>query len=111
MYRATGEEKYLQVLEGMVTRTGLDWSLVGDYGNIAILTMENIDKTSSLYTKIRNSILAQASSFDRVTVNSSYGVAITKFNWGSNMTVANAGVILGIAAELDEGRDYLAQLN
>lgn len=113
MYRATGEEKYLQVLEGMVTRTGLDWSLVGDYGNIAILTMENIDKTSSLYTKIRNSILAQASSFDRVTVNSSYGVAITKFNWGSNMTVANAGVILGIAAELDEGRDYLgsAELN
>ena len=97
----------------MATRTGLDWSLVGDYGNIAILTMENIDKTSSLYTKIRNSILAQASSFDRVTVNSSYGVAITKFNWGSNMTVANAGVILGIAAELDEGRDYLgsAELN
>lgn len=107
MYRATGEEKYLQALEKMSTRIGLDWSLVGDYGNIAILTMDNIDKNSAIYVKIKNSVVTQANSFDNATSTSAYGVGISKFNWGSNMTVANAGVILGLAAEVDGSRDYM----
>ena len=107
MYRATGEAKYLQVLEGMSTRIGMDWALVGDYGNIAILTMDNVDKSSDLYTKIKKSVVTQAKTFDTATSINAYGVAISKFNCGSNMTVANAGVILGVADELDSDRDYM----
>ncbi len=107
MYRATGETKYLQAFEKITTRTGLDWSTVGDYGNIAFLTMDNVDKSSALYTKIKSAVTAQASTFNTVTTNSAYGVAISKFNWGSNMTVANAGVILGLADEFGNGGDYM----
>ncbi len=107
MYRATGEAKYLQAFEKITTRTGLDWSTVGDYGNIAFLTMDNVDKSSAVYSKIKSTITAQASTFNSVTTNSSYGVAVSKFNWGSNMTVANAGVILGLADEFNNGGDYM----
>lgn len=100
MYRATGEEVYLTALKNMTVRTGMDWTTVGDYGNIAIVTMEGIDETYDVYTKAKNAIVSEARKFASTTNNNAYGVAISSFNWGSNMTVANAGVILGLAYQL-----------
>ena len=107
MYRATGEAQYLSAFESMSTSTGLDWSTVGDYGNIAVLTMKNIDKNSSAYSKAKNSIILRAETFANVTSKSPYGVGISKFNWGSNMTVANAGIILGIANQITGEDKYI----
>ncbi|MGN0584810.1 MAG: glycoside hydrolase family 9 protein [Ruminococcus sp.] len=107
MYRATGEAQYLSAFESMGTSTGLDWSTVGDYGNIAILTMKNIDKNSSAYSKAKNSIILRAETFANVTSKSPYGAGISKFNWGSNMTVANAGIILGIANQITGEDKYI----
>lgn len=107
MYRATAGEEYLTKLEGMSVFTGLDWSTVGDYGNIAILTMPDIDKTLSVYTKAKSSVVAQANSLKSRTASNPYGAAVTKFNWGSNMTIANAGVILGLAYNLTDDSSYL----
>ena len=42
MYRATGNSVYLDYLVnlvGMFPKKGLDWSTVGDYGNIALLAL------------------------------------------------------------------------
>lgn len=100
MYRATREEVYLTALKNMTVRTGMDWTTVGDYGNIAIVTMEGIDETYDVYTKAKNAIVSEATKFASTTNNNAYGVAISSFNWGSNMTVANAGVILGLAYQL-----------
>ena len=33
--------------------------------------------------------------------------SVVNFNWGSNMTVANAGVILGLAYQLTDDTSYL----
>ncbi len=107
MYRATGEETYLTALEGMRISSGLDWTTVGDYGNIALLTMDDIDTTLSVYEAAENALLRQADGFVTSTSTSAYGVAISKFNWGSNMTVANAGVILGLAYQLTGEAQYL----
>lgn len=107
MYRATGEDKYLKVLENMVTRTGMDWTTVGDYGNIAILTMDDFDKNSSLYTKMKNAVTLQADNFVKSVSNNPYGVSVTKFNWGSNMTIANSGVVLGLAYQITGDEKYL----
>ena len=106
LYRSTKDSKYLSALEGMTARTGMDWALVGDYGNIALVGMDGIDKDSSVYTKAKSCILAQASTFLKNTESNPYGVALTKFNWGSNMTVANAGVILDIASEISGDDSY-----
>lgn len=107
MYRATGEAEYLSAFENATARTGLDWTTVGDYGNIAYLTMKNVDKSSALYTKIKNAVISQANTLNLNTSNNAYGVAVSKFNWGSNMTVANAGVILGLAYQLTDDIIYL----
>ncbi len=113
MYRATKDEKYLSSL-GKASE-GLDWSTVGDYGNIALVTMNGIDKNSDAYKNTEKAIIDQA---DRMAGNvsvSPYGSAITKYNWGSNMTIANAGIIFGLAQQLTGKASYgeaaQAQLN
>ncbi len=111
MYRATGESAYLTKLEGMTVKKNLDWTTVGDYGNIALATMKNIDKESSVYKKAVNTIVSEAESFAGVSASTGYGAAIKKFNWGSNMTVANAGIILGVAHDLTGNQDLLDAAN
>lgn len=109
MYRATGDNKYLNSVSG--SSKGLDWSTVGDYGNIAILTMKNADTNSSVYNSAKSAILSQADSFASVSSSTGYGVALTKFNWGSNMTVANAGIVLGLAYQLTGDSKYIDAAN
>lgn len=108
MYRATGDESYI---ENISVTTGLDWSTVGDYGNIAVLTMKDIDKTSDIYTKALSAVKKQADNFVSVSNVMPYGVALTKYNWGSNMTVANAGIILGIMYNETGEEKYLDAAN
>ena len=109
MYRATGNEKYLSAM-GTV-KTGLDWSVVGDYGNIAILTMKNADKSSSAYQKAADAVTSQAKSLLSTSKSSPYGVAITKYDWGSNMTIANKGIILALASQLSGEKSYTDAAN
>lgn len=111
LYRATGNSKYETALSAMYASKGLDWALVGDYGNLAILTAKNISKDSSIYTKAKSTVISQADSFVNLSSKSPYGVALTKFNWGSNMTVANAGIILGAAYKATGNTSYLDAAN
>ena len=104
MYRATGDSKYI---ENISDTTGLDWSTVGDYGNIAIVTMKDIDKNSDIYKKAEKNIITQADKFVSVSGNTAYGVSLSKFAWGSNMTVANSGIILGLAQKLTGEEKYI----
>lgn len=106
LWRVTGDTRYLFALESMTTQTGLDWALVGDYGNIAILTMPGIDQNSEIYTKAKNAVIKQADKFLKTSQNSPYGVSQTVYNWGSNMTIANSGIILGIAGQMTGNQDY-----
>ena len=109
MYRATGEDKYISDVSKIYT--GLDWSTVGDYGNIALLTMKDADKTSELYTKAKKAVLDQADSMVKNINASSYGSSITTYNWGSNMTIANSGIILGLADQLTGEHKYMNAAN
>ena len=49
MWRATGNEKYFSALEKMSVAKGMDSANFGDYGNIAIVTMKDIDTDSEVY--------------------------------------------------------------
>lgn len=115
LWRTTGDSKYLTAMESIGTKTGLDWATVGDYGNIAIVTGKGIDKNSSAYTKAKEAIVAQADAFKTKIAASPYGSALTKYEWGSNMTIANAGIICGLAYQLTGDESYQtaadAQLN
>ena len=115
LYVTTGEKKYLEAAESIGTKDGLDWSTVGDYGNIALLTNPDADKSSTAYSNAKSTVLKEADKFVKNSTSNPYGVALTKFNWGSNMTVANAGIICGLAYQLTGEAKYLtaaeAQVN
>ena len=107
MYRATGDEKYLESLSSTGgASTGLDWSTVGDYGNIALVTYDKADKNNSTYVKAVSAITDQAASLVKTISASPYGSSIKKYNWGSNMTIANAGIILSLAEKLTGDASY-----
>ncbi len=110
MYRATGDAQYLNGVSSI--STGLDWATVGDYGNIALATMKNADH--ELVAKAKAALADAAASFEKTVNASPYGSPITKYNWGSNMTIANAGVVLGLAGKQDAANmvlDHLLGLN
>lgn len=107
LWRATGSDKYKTALEGMRLQEGLDWATVGDYGNIAILTMPGADTSSSAYTNAKSAVITQADKFVGWANESPYGVAAIKYAWGSNMTIANTGIIMGLAYQLTGEEKYM----
>ncbi|MCM1007909.1 MAG: glycoside hydrolase family 9 protein [Ruminococcus flavefaciens] len=114
MWRATGEAVYLTKLENMTVEDGLDSANFGDYGNIAIATMEDIDKTSSVYINAKNAIISRADTHVRNAEKSPYGLSVVqhyKGGWGSNMTAANQGIILGNAYLLTGDSKYIKAAN
>lgn len=108
MWRATGEDTYRTALESMSVQNGMDWMEVGDYGNIAILTMDGVDTNSDLYTRAKTSILKEADQMKGLSQSNPYGVSVSKYNWGSNMGVATSGMILNLAYQMTEDSTYLA---
>ena len=117
MYRATGEDSYLADADAISSKLkkGLDWSTVGDYGNIALLTMDGIDKESVAYGNAKSIIISQADDFADISAEQAYGVATESYHWGSNMTIANYGIILAQAYDITGEQKYMdaaqAQLN
>ncbi len=111
LYRATNSSKYENAFNSMTSSKGLEWAHVGDYGNIAILTAGNISEDSQAYSKAKNAVISQANTLVSRSDSSPYGVALTKYDWGSNMTVANEGVILGIAYDVTKDNKYLDSAN
>ncbi len=108
MYRATGSETYLSAVSTL--STGMDWSTVGDYGNIALATMKENGTNSEQRAKAIASLNSSAKSYQSAVQKSPYGSPITKYNWGSNMTIANAGVLLSLADYQDEANEVLNYL-
>lgn len=111
LYRATGNSKYENALSSMSVYTGMDWYTIGYYGNIAILTADNISSDSSVYTRAKNAIITQANSFVTTSNNSPCGVAITNYKLGSNMIIATSGIILGLAYDTTNDSKYLEAAN
>ena len=110
MWRATGEDTYRTALESMRVQNGMDWMEVGDYGNIAILTMDGVDTNSDLYTRAKTSILKEADKMKGLSQSNPYGVSVSKYNWGSNMGVATSGMILNLAYQMTEDGSNLHYL-
>lgn len=111
MYRATGESKYYTTLESMSAPSGLDWMKVGGYGCFAIVTMDNIDKESAVYTKAESRIISDANTAQKNSASNPYGESLKKYEWGSNMPVATSGMNLSIAYSLTGNKDYLTAAN
>ena len=109
MYRATGDSKYLEKINGAssTAKKGMNWMTVGDYGNLALLTMKDIDKSSEAYKNAKDTMIAEADKFLTITNGDPYGASVTKYEWGSNMAIATNGVQMAIAYMLTGDSKYM----
>lgn len=81
----------------MSVAKGMDSANFGDYGNIAIVTMKDIDTDSEVYQKAKNSLISNANLLVSASEKSAYRLSVTNYykgGWGSNMTACNQGIII-----------------
>lgn len=112
LYKATGEEAYLvamkeydeKTLEDM--GTGLGWQNVAMYGFYTYLSCGN--SSDVFYQSVKTIFDTKVSSIMKKIDMDAYGVSLTagEYSWGSNMNVANNGMILLMADQLDANNDY-----
>ncbi|MBQ8296554.1 MAG: glycoside hydrolase family 9 protein [Ruminococcus sp.] len=111
MYRATGDTAYLDAIDsitGTYYKDGLEWHMVGHYGNIALLTMEEIDTESDEYAEAKEMVFNWVNEYTKNISGTGYETAIASYTWGSNMTIANAGIVLALAYELTGDEAYMS---
>ena len=114
MWQATGKEKYLTAVVSIGVQSGMDSANLGDYGNIAILTMDGIDKDSDVYRKTKNAILRSADTYVADSAKNMFGFSVTQYyqgGWGSNMKACNQGILMGYAYQLTGEQKYLNAAN
>lgn len=114
LYKATEESRYkdktAELLGGMENIGGLGWTDVAGYGAYAALTTPALKADSSnLLKDIENAFLAAAE--DVVRVSGENGYMINRkdaYEWGSNMGIANSGMLLCLANEIRPNEEYMA---
>lgn len=110
MYRLTNDSSYLDAIDSITStyyKDGLEWHMVGHYGNIALLTMENADTSTTHYAKAKEMLSNWVNEYMTTCGETGYQTAIDRFTWGSNMSVANAGIVLAVADRLENNEDYV----
>lgn len=109
LYLATGDSEYKQAVEENMTtkvRAGLGWAAVGTYAMYDLLKSDaqGIDDT---LVKCREKLLERADMIVESAKTDGYFMGMgTTYPWGSNMSVANNGMTLLMAAKLTGDDSY-----
>ncbi|MCQ2417235.1 MAG: glycoside hydrolase family 9 protein [Oscillospiraceae bacterium] len=108
MYRMSGDEKYLADVS--VAMNGIDWATVGGYGNIALTTMKSDNVNQTALANAKAAIEKNAASADKLVQANPYGSPLSDYYWGSNMAIANAGIMLAMTDRMDSANEVLNHL-
>ncbi len=109
LYKTTGNAAYhekLRKLDISALNTGLGWQTVSLYGCYAYLTSEN--QNADLAGKIKDKFVAYLRSVEKNISSDGYFSSMGEvYPWGSNMTLANNGMVLLMADRvLKDGGSY-----
>ncbi|NLO40356.1 MAG: glycosyl hydrolase family 9 [Ruminiclostridium sp.] len=111
LYKTTGDSSYhekLKALDMTSLDNGLGWQAVSLYGCYAYLTSEKTDAT--LKNKIQDKFNTYLASVEKNIKADGYFSAMGDvYPWGSNMTLANNGMVLLMAGRFSENKDDLAK--
>ena len=108
LYIATGDESYKTYINTALEENktqikyGLGWAAVGYYAayDYTIYVGDNDD--------LKNKILDEADDLVESTQSDGYGVSLkSSFPWGSNMNVANNGMLLSMANNISAKDEYV----
>lgn len=107
LLKATKDEAYEKAVEGIdldKVKYGLGWADVGYYGAYAYLTSGATDST--VEKAVMDKMTAGAEEIVKNIGKDTYGCSLFKdYVWGSNMLVADNGIILSLYADVS-GKDY-----
>lgn len=107
LYAATGDSSYKDDADELIegdekVNYGLGWADVGYYA------LYDYIKYDGGTDAAKDIILSEAESIADTVSGSGYGVSlVSSFPWGSNMTVANNGLILLMANSIESNEDYI----
>lgn len=112
LYKATGEAEYLEEIKKFTNGSvpeGLGWADVGTYGVYAYLTSDYAKLDSSnLYKTLESALIAKADELVTASKEDGYQISLgDSYPWGSNMTVANNGMLLLMANKISPNEEYV----
>ncbi len=113
LYKTTGDDTYKKALSEYVSDsanlTGLGWASVGAYGSYAVLTNDKLLTDSTNLTKdVRNAMVAAAD--EAVAISKENGYMVNRersYEWGSNMGIANTGMLLLMVNDISPKEEYV----
>jgi len=108
LYTATGEQKYIDpIISNLALPDVPGWQNVRTLGYISLITTQKVDSEHLNMPDLLQSFLNLADRLVKVSQISPYGISLGKFDWGSNSTVANEGMIKMIAFKHTKKPPYL----
>lgn len=113
LYKTTKDIKYKNAMAEYAgdadNMTGLGWASVGTYGAYAALTTEQLKKDDAkLYKTIQEALINAATEALKVSQGNKYMInRDRKYEWGSNMGIANTGMLLMMANDIVPNEEYV----
>ena len=117
LYKTTGNSEYKTHMAEALAETkeasenlgGLGWMDVAAYGAYAALTTpELLADSSGLLSEIQTAFFAAADEVVAIAMSNPYLVSRkNEFEWGSNMGIANNGMLLMLANEIAPNEEYV----
>ncbi|MGN0438887.1 MAG: glycoside hydrolase family 9 protein [Lachnospiraceae bacterium] len=114
LYKTTGDTAYIKDIKDNMSKienfSGFGWADVGGYGSYALLTAEGAaDADQDVYQSVHDAFIGDADKVVKTSSENGYLVnRDEEFEWGSNMGIANDGMLLSLANQVEEKDDYKA---
>lgn len=114
LYKTTGDDVYKETMANILADVnnigGLGWADVAGYGAYAALTTPDLQADSSnLRNDIEKAFFEAADSAVAISKENGYFVSRKEsYEWGSNMGIANSGMLLYMANEIKPNEEYVA---
>ena len=103
MYVTTGQEQYADVIRKLMGEaigcTDFGWTDVSGFASMAILTDENQTASDDIVSYFTKKVMKEADALLAIQSRNAYelGMVVDDYVWGSNMVVANKGILLVLA--------------
>jgi len=111
LYQATGQPNYLADASALYLggrSSDFGWADMGGYGNTVLYFGPRTCEDDFLMGRIRSDLIATADHICERTEQSSLGISITEFLWGSNMYLLNHTMTLLLANDAQPNERYLS---
>lgn len=114
LFRTTGDGQYHRAVQELVQRNfpkySLGWSDMGGYGTLAYLLTGEEGTEASIYSELKDGLLAEAARLLQQSRADGYGISLLEedYIWGSNMVVMNNAMLLLAAEHFSGDAGYAA---